>query len=130
MFGGEIIAPIHASFVPGRQRIDNVIICQEIMYTLRYTKANRGGLVIKLDLEKAYDSMEWKFIEETLWDVRLPNKLVAVIMKLTSSSCRLLNEEVTDVIKQTRGLRKGDPLSPYIFVLCMERLGHLFQNKV
>lgn len=63
-------------------------------------------MVIKLDLEKAYDRIEWKFIEETLWDIELPAKLITVIMKLvSSSSCRLSwNRKVTDVIKQTRGL--------------------------
>lgn len=50
---GEIIAPNQASFVPGRQGVDNVIICQEILHSLKFTKAKRGGMVNKLDLEKA-----------------------------------------------------------------------------
>lgn len=55
---GEVIAPSQASFVPGLQSIDNVIICQEIIHTLKNTKAKQGGMVIKLDLEKAYDRLE------------------------------------------------------------------------
>lgn len=55
------------------------MICQEIIHTLKHTRAKREGMVIKLDLEKAYDRFEWQFIEETLWDVGLPNRLVEVI---------------------------------------------------
>lgn len=55
---GEIIAPTQTGFAPGRQSIDNVIICQEIIHTLKYTMAKRGRMVIKLDLEKAHDRME------------------------------------------------------------------------
>lgn len=69
--------------------------------------------------------MEWNFIE-TLRDAGLPEKLVMVIISLISSGCchLLWNREVTDAIKQMSGLRQGDPLSLYIFVLCMKRLSH------
>lgn len=83
---GEIINPTQASFVPGRQSINNVVICQELKHTLRFTKAKRGGTVIKLDLEKAYDRMEWNFIEETLGDASQPAKFVEVIMNIVSSN--------------------------------------------
>lgn len=79
-------------------------------------------MIIRIDLEKAYDRLKWHFIEETLMDVGLPQTLVSIIMEcVTSASFRLLwNGECTDVINQSRGLRQGDPISLYIFVLCME----------
>lgn len=46
----ELISPCQASFVPGRQGLDNAVICQEFVHTLRYTKARRGTAIIKLDL--------------------------------------------------------------------------------
>lgn len=89
-------------------------------------------MIIKVDLEKAYDRLEWSFVEKTLIDVGLPSKLVHAIMScISSASFKLLwNGESTDSIVQKRGIRQGDPLSPYIFVLCLERLGHKIQNEV
>lgn len=89
-------------------------------------------MVVNLYLEKTYDRMEWLYIEETLSDVALPDKLILVIMNLTSSSSwqLLWNGEVATVIKQMRGLRQGDPLSLYIFVLCMGKMGQWNRSKV
>lgn len=52
-----IISPNQSSFAPGRQSLDNTIICQELLHSLKYTKASRGGTVLKLDMEKAYDRL-------------------------------------------------------------------------
>lgn len=129
---GEVIAPNQSCFMPRRQSIDNVVICQEILYSFKYTKAKRGGMVIMLDLEKAYNRMEWRFVEETLWDVGLLEKLFTVITNIVSSSCchLLWSGVVTDLIKQSIGLWQGDPLSPFLFVLCIEHLGHWIQKMV
>lgn len=55
---GELISPNQASFIPGRQSVDNVIICQEILHTMSQKKGKKRARVIKLDLENAYDRME------------------------------------------------------------------------
>lgn len=55
----EIISPNQASFVPGRQSINNIVLCEEFIHTLWYAKSKKGGIINKLDLEIAYDRMEW-----------------------------------------------------------------------
>lgn len=88
--------------------------------------------MIKMDLEKTYDRLEWKFIEETLIDASIPDNLIGVTMEmLRRSSCRLMwNGEATEAIKPTRGLRQGDLLSPYLFIMCMERLSRWVHQRV
>lgn len=104
-------------FAPGRQSLDNVIICQEVIHTLRYTQSSMGGMVLKIDLEKAYNMKDWGFLEDTLRDASLPQNIVTVFMNLIrKSSCRLLwNGEETEVIKPSCWLRQSDhshPISP------------------
>lgn len=82
----ELVTANQASFVSGRQSMDTIIICQELIRSLRYTKARRGGMIVKLDMEKAYDRMEWSFVKETLRDAGLPPKLVSVIISLIQLS--------------------------------------------
>jgi len=128
----ELISPYQSSFVPRRQISDNIVIMQELLHTMRKKRGKVGLMAIKLDLEKAYDRLNWKFIENTLHDMRLPQSLVDVIMRcITTCSMRVLwNGEPTDCFNPSRGIRQGDPLSPHIFVACVERLSQLIEDMV
>lgn len=110
----EFTSQCQASFVSSCQGLDNMAIYQEFVHTMRYTKAKKGAIVIKMDLEKAYDRLEWGFIVQTLEDAWVPDKLSAVIMQLISKEPRRLfwNGDATDTIKPSRDLRQGSPLSP------------------
>lgn len=89
-------------------------------------------MAIKVGLEKEYDRLSWEFINDTLCEARLPPDLIQVIMAcITSVKIRvLLNGEVTEEFSPSRGIRQGDHLSPYLFVLCIERLSHGINNVV
>lgn len=81
-------------------------------------------MVIKLDLEKADDRLEWSFIHKVLHFFNFPPLWIKLIMSVVSSSSMpvLINGNITDTFFPSRGIRQGDPLSPYIFMLCMEYL--------
>lgn len=102
------------------------------MHSMRFTKAKWGSIIIKLDLDKAYNCIKWSFIKSTLRDAALPSELVSVIIRMvTTGSSRLIcNGEKTDVTRPTRGLRQGDPTSSYLFILCIEKLGQWLRKKV
>lgn len=89
-------------------------------------------MTIKIDFEKAYDRLKWSFIRDTLGEMNLPIRLIDIIMEcVTTSNLRVLwNGEKTEAFKPSRGIRKGDPLSPYLFVLCMERLNQVIEEAV
>lgn len=63
---GKLIHPLQASFFPGRQAADNIIIAQELVDNVKKSKAKNGGLMLKLDLEKVYDKVDWEFLMHTL----------------------------------------------------------------
>lgn len=84
-------------------------------------------MTIKIDLEKAYDRLSWDFITDTLKEVSLRSNSIDVVFHyITTSTIKMLqNGEALEEFHQTRGIRQGDLLSPYVFVLCMERLSHI-----
>ena len=130
-FLDTLVSPLQAAFVPGRRAIDNAIIAQEVIHFISKKRGNEGYMVLKIDLEKAYDKLEWSFIRDMLYRVNLPMDLIDIIMSCVStvSTSILVNGDALDPIYPSRGIRQGDPLSPYLFILCMEFLGHLVEEK-
>lgn len=126
------ISPQQASFLPGRQASDNIFVTQEIIHTLMNLKGKSGGLILKIDLEKAYDMADWDFLESVLKWFNVEKSFCNLIMscvKNTTTSI-LWNGTPLTSFNPSRGLRQGDPLSPYLFVMCMEYLSALILDKV
>ena len=120
----HLVSPYQSAFVPGRRGVDNVIIAQELIHSMHRKKGRVGSLILKVDLEKAYDRLEWSFIREVLLFFLFPKSLVDLILDCVSSSSIsiLLNGGKMEVFKPSRGIRQGNPLSPYLFILCLEYL--------
>uniref|UniRef100_A0A2N9HHK0 Reverse transcriptase domain-containing protein n=1 Tax=Fagus sylvatica TaxID=28930 RepID=A0A2N9HHK0_FAGSY len=121
---GNLVSPFQAAFVPGRRGLDNVVIAQELIHSIHRKKGRMGQLIPKLDLEKAYDRIEWDFIREVLTFFKFPPSFVDLVLECvsTSSFSILVNGGQLENFKPSRGIRQGDPLSPYLFILCMEYL--------
>ena len=91
-----------------------------------------GHVSLKLDLEKAYDRLDWSFIQKMLKFFQIPPKLIQLIMNMLSSTCFniMWNGTPLSIIIPSRGVRQGDPLSPYLFILCLERLSIFLEEVV
>lgn len=130
-FLDKLISPMQTTFVPKRKGIDNMIISQEIIHSLGKKRGRAGYMALKIDLEKAYDKLEWNFIKDMLIRANLPADIINVIMSCVSavSTSILFNGEALDPILPSRVIRQGDSLSPYLFILCMDYLGQLIEEK-
>ena len=88
-------------------------------------------MIIKIDLEKAYDHLEWSFVRILLNNIRFCQETIKLIMSYISSTSTstLFNGSKMEDFKPSRGIRQGDHISPYRFILCMEFLGALINRK-
>ena len=124
----EIISETQSAFVPGRAIADNVLITHEVLHYLQTSKAEqRVSMAVKTDMSKAYDRLEWEFIQLVLERLGFHHRWISWIMECVSSVTYafLINGSPRGRVKPSRGIRQGDPLSPYIFILCSEVLSGL-----
>jgi hypothetical protein len=83
---GNLVSSYQAAFVLGMRGIDNMIIAQEIIHSMHRKKGRVGQLVLKLDLEKAYDRLEWSFIREVLNFFKFPSSFMNLVLECVSTS--------------------------------------------
>ena len=127
----EVISNAQSAFVPGRQITDNVIATFEVMHCINQRRKGKEGLMtIKLDMSKAYDWVEWGFLEAMMRKMGFQDRWISLMMICvnTVSYSVLINGEPKDRIVPSRGPRQGDPIFPYLFLLCAEGLSAMLQR--
>lgn len=128
----HLVFPLQIGFVLGRTIHENIIVAKEIMHSMQKKKGKKGFFAIKIDLTKAYDKLNWEFIWHILEEIEIPKDMVNVIMHgVTSVETNInWNGSKNDFFRPQRGIGQGDPMSPYIFALCMDKLMHLIEQAI
>jgi hypothetical protein len=120
---GSVVSLNQAAFVPGQQLHAHVLLAFELMRQY----GRQDGVpkcMMQLDMQKAYDMVEWDALETILRELSFPNKFIDWIMTVVRNvTYRFkVNGNYTSIMEAKRGIRQGDPISPLLFVLVMEYL--------
>ncbi|CAM8877429.1 unnamed protein product [Rhodiola kirilowii] len=122
-----IISQNQSAFIGGRLITDNILIAHEVSHFIRgINKQKKGYISMKLDMSKAYDRVEWVFLERMMDAMGFAHEWIKKIMlcvKTVSYKVKV-NGSITEEIKPSCGLRQGDPISRYLFLICAEWLTH------
>nr|GEU41504.1 reverse transcriptase domain, reverse transcriptase zinc-binding domain protein [Tanacetum cinerariifolium] len=126
----KIISKEQSAFIAARQILDGPLILTEIIEWYKIRKKNL--LIFKVDFEKAFDSISWKFLDHILVKLGFGQKWCSWIKAclISSRASILVNGSPTFEFSINRGLRQGDPLSPFLFILIMEGLYNALADAV
>ena len=129
----SIISDTQSAFVHGRLITDNVLVAFETMHHISKKKQGKvGEMTLKLDMSKAYNRVEWECLDKIMEKLGFDGEWRSLIMQCVSSVTYSIknNGILRGNIVPSRGIRQGNPLSHYLFLLCAEGLSSLIKSLV
>jgi hypothetical protein len=125
-----VISTNQSAFIKGRNLVDGVLIVNELVDLAK--KSKKECLIFKVDFEKAYDSVDWSFLEYMLRRCGFSVKWIGWIRAcvFAGNLSVLVNGSPTGEISIQRGLKQGDPLAPFLFLLVVEGFSGVMREAV
>ncbi|GJZ05684.1 RNA-directed DNA polymerase, eukaryota [Tanacetum coccineum] len=126
---GDIVNEVQSAFVTNRQILDGLFILNELLAWCKRKK--KRTMIFKVDFEKSYDSVRWDYLDDVLREFGFGDRWCRWIQSCLKSSrgSIFVNGNPTEEFHFHKGLKQGDPLSPFLFILIMESL-HVSFNRV
>eukprot|EP00253_Pinus_taeda_P022169 PITA_22169 len=124
-----IISEEQSGYVEGRQILDNILLAQEMIHSVHSRK--EAGMLMQLGLSKDYDKVSWRYLEAVLEAFGFCRTWIKWILALIKSPkySILVNGAPSVPLTPSRGIRQGDPISPFLFVILMEGLSRTIAKK-
>uniref|UniRef100_A0A6N2LZA0 Reverse transcriptase domain-containing protein n=1 Tax=Salix viminalis TaxID=40686 RepID=A0A6N2LZA0_SALVM len=126
---GDIISPMQNAFLGGRAMADNINLVQELLRQYGKKRTSSKSLM-KIDFKKAFDSVQWSFIQELLGLLGFASRFIHLFMQCveTTSFSIAINGHLYGFFLGKSGIWQGDPLSPYLFITCMEYFSRMLKG--
>ncbi|WOL07024.1 hypothetical protein Cni_G15759 [Canna indica] len=131
-FIGQIVSKVQMASVKGRNLHDNILMISEMVNIIQKSKRKRPYFILKLDLEKAFDMVSWTAMEKIWCFMNFPAKMRCWLKACLESpvfTCSI-NGLDSSHFKSFKGVRQGDSLSPYFFIMMEELLSILIKESV